>query len=39
MDVKGLSIERYFYFIQRQGASEQLANLFMHFAHQYNFKL
>ncbi len=39
LDVKGLSIERYFYFIQRQGASEQLANLFMHFAHQYNFKL
>ena len=38
VDVEGLTMERYFYFIQRQGGSEQLADLFMHFARHYNFK-
>lgn len=38
IDVEGLSIERYFHFIERLGTSEQLANLFMAFAHQYNLK-
>jgi DNA-binding transcriptional LysR family regulator len=38
IDVEGLSIERFFYFIERQGTSEQLANLFMQFAQQYNLK-
>lgn len=32
MGVDGLRIERYFYFIERQGTSEQLANLFISFA-------
>jgi DNA-binding transcriptional LysR family regulator len=34
IDVEGLSIVRYFHFIERQGTSEQLANLFIHFARQ-----
>jgi DNA-binding transcriptional LysR family regulator len=38
VDIEGLTIERFFYFIERQGASEQLANLFMTFAKQYNLK-
>ncbi len=38
IDVAGLSIERFFYFIERQGTSEQLAHLFMTFAKQYNLK-
>jgi len=38
VDVEGLTIERFFYFIERQGASEQLAHLFMTFAKQYNLK-
>ncbi|MCW3112571.1 MAG: transcriptional regulator [Segetibacter sp.] len=38
VDIEGLAIERFFYFIERQGASEQLANLFMTFAKQYNLK-
>jgi len=38
IDVEGLTIERYFYFIERQGTSEQLAHLFMVFAQQYNLK-
>ena len=38
VDIKGLNIERSFYFIERQGASEQLANLFMNFVKQYNLK-
>lgn len=39
VDVEGLHIERHFYFIERQGSSEQLAHLFIHFASRYNFKL
>ena len=38
IDVEGLTIERFFYFIERQGTSEQLAHLFMTFAKQYNLK-
>ena len=38
VDVEGLQIERFFYFIERQGTSEQLANLFMQFANHYNLK-
>ncbi len=38
IDVDELTIERFFYYIQRQGGSEQLANLFMTFANQYNLK-
>lgn len=39
VEVEGLRIERFFYFIERQGSTEQLANLFMHFAAKYNLKL
>lgn len=39
IEVEGLKIERYFHFIERQGTSEQLAQLFMMFARQYNLKL
>lgn len=39
IDVKGLNIERYFYFIQPQGQMGGLPALFMQFALQYNFKL
>src|SRR5688500_13736192 len=35
VDIKGLNIERSFYFIERQGAAERLANLFMSFVNQY----
>jgi len=38
IDVKGLSIERYFYFIQPLGQPESLADLFMKFAARYNFR-
>jgi DNA-binding transcriptional LysR family regulator len=38
IDVDGLTIERFFYFIERQGTSEQLAHLFITFAKQYNLK-
>lgn len=38
VDIEGLTIDRFFYFIERQGASEQLADLFMTFAKQYNIK-
>ena len=38
IDVEGLMIERFFYFIERQGTSEQLAHLFMTFAKRYNLK-
>lgn len=38
IDVEGLQIDRFFYFIERQGTSEQLANLFMQFAIHYNLK-
>ncbi len=38
IDVKGLNIERYFYFIQLQGQNEKLPELFMKFASHYNFK-
>ncbi len=38
IDVKGLSIERYFYFIQPQGQAEGLPDLFMKFAKHYNFR-
>ncbi|MEO6870354.1 MAG: LysR family transcriptional regulator [Ginsengibacter sp.] len=38
IDVKGLSIERYFYFIQQHGQAEGLQNLFMKFANHYNFR-
>jgi DNA-binding transcriptional LysR family regulator len=35
IDVKGLQIERYFYFIQQQGLPETLSDLFMKFAVHY----
>jgi DNA-binding transcriptional LysR family regulator len=38
VDVKGLHIERYFYFIQPQGAQVSIVELFMNFASRYNFK-
>jgi hypothetical protein len=38
IDIEGLNIERRFHFIERQGTSEQLANLFMVFAQQHNLK-
>jgi DNA-binding transcriptional LysR family regulator len=38
IDVKGLSIERYFYFIQPFGQPESLVDLFMKFAAHYNFR-
>lgn len=38
IDVKGLHIDRFFYFIERQGTSEQLAHLLMTFARRYNLK-
>lgn len=38
IDVNGLTIERNFHFIQLQGESEALPELFMNFARQYNFK-
>jgi DNA-binding transcriptional LysR family regulator len=38
IDVKGLAIERYFYFIQQHGESSALPDLFMKFARHYNFR-
>ena len=38
IDVAGLTIERYFYFIQPHGQAEALPELFMKFAGHYNFK-
>lgn len=38
VDVKGLHIERYFYFIQLQGQPTALPELFMKFARHHNFK-
>ena len=39
IDVKGLDIKRFFYFIHPQGQPEGLADLFMRFALHYNFRL
>lgn len=38
IDIKGMNIERYFYFIQLHGQSEALPELFMKFANRYNFR-
>lgn len=38
VDVKGLEIERYFYFIQLHGQSDSLPDLFMKFASHHNFR-
>lgn len=38
VDVKGLNIERHFYFIQQHGQAEVLPELFMKFARHYNFR-
>lgn len=38
IDVKGLKIERHFYFIQQHGQAEALPELFMKFAGHYNFR-
>jgi DNA-binding transcriptional LysR family regulator len=38
IDVKGLDIKRYFYFIQQHGQTEALPELFMKFARNYNFR-
>jgi LysR family transcriptional regulator, transcriptional activator of the cysJI operon len=38
IDVNGLVIDRYFYFIQKHGQAEALPDLFMRFACHYNFK-
>ncbi|MEO7835400.1 MAG: LysR substrate-binding domain-containing protein [Ginsengibacter sp.] len=38
VDIKGMDIERYFYFIQLHGESESLPNLFMEFARRHNFR-
>ncbi|MCK9613826.1 MAG: LysR family transcriptional regulator [Bacteroidales bacterium] len=38
IDVNGLNIERYFYFIQKHGEAESLPDFFMRFASHYNFK-
>ena len=38
VDVKGLNIERYFYFIQRHGQQGALPELFIKFARHYNFR-
>lgn len=38
IDVKGLNIERHFYFIQQHGQVEALPDLFMKFARHYNFR-
>jgi hypothetical protein len=39
IDVKGLTINRNFYFIQPHGEAEALPDLFMKFARHHNFKL
>jgi DNA-binding transcriptional LysR family regulator len=38
IDVKGLNIERHFYFIKQHGQAEALPELFMKFARHYNFR-
>ncbi|MEO5648935.1 MAG: LysR substrate-binding domain-containing protein [Ginsengibacter sp.] len=38
VDIKGLRIERYFYFIQLHGPAESLPELFMKFSRHYNFR-
>ena len=38
MDVKDLSIQRFFYFIQPQGEQSAIADIFMKLANRYNFK-
>lgn len=38
VNVKGLNIERFFYFIQRQGSSDPLADLFRQYVLHYNLK-
>ena len=38
IDINGMDIERYFYFIQLQGQTASLPDLFMKFAGRYNFK-
>ena len=38
VDVKGLNIQRYFYFIQSHGEAESIPALFMRFASHYNFR-
>lgn len=38
IDVKGLSIERHFYFIQQHGQAEALPGFFMKFARHYKFR-
>ncbi len=38
IDVKGLTIERHFFFIQQHGQAEALPDLFMKFARHYNFR-
>jgi len=38
IDIKGLSIERFFYFIQLQGHGDALPELFMKFARHHNFR-
>lgn len=38
IDIKGLTIERLFYFIQQKGETEALPGLFMRFVQHYNFK-
>lgn len=38
LDIQGLSIERYFYFIRQQGQPDALQHLFVDFALSYNFK-
>ncbi|MEO6868830.1 MAG: LysR substrate-binding domain-containing protein [Ginsengibacter sp.] len=38
IDIKGLKIQRSFYFIQNQGAMDSLPDVFMKFAKHYNFR-
>lgn len=38
IDIKGMDIERFFYFIQLQGQAASLPDLFMKFARSYNFR-
>jgi DNA-binding transcriptional LysR family regulator len=38
IDIKGLSIDRMFYFIQEHGQAESLPDLFMKFVRHYNFR-
>ncbi len=38
IDIKGMNVERYFYFIQLHGQAEALPKLFMKFARHHNFR-